>query len=383
MTHPGIFIIGDSRNLIELRSSPYDSEAILQELLETHPNLLVGDQVDPAAPRRWLLIEREAGVPDETGVDRWSLDHLFVDQEGIPTLVEVKRSNDTRIRREVVGQMLDYASNCVVYWPAERIRSRFEERCRDEQIDAATTLSVFLEGGDPEAFWNDVKRNLQAGILRMLFVADEIPPELRRVIEFLNMQMERAEVLGIEIRHYAGGNFRGFVPRVVGQTEQALQKKRTGSATPTRQWDIASFREELRSRFGASEMVVADRIVEWAQEHGGKLEGGYGTSSGSLFFDFGKAGEKLFLFALWTYGKVEIQFQGLARSQQFAADSVRDELRLRLNGIRGVAILADLMTKRPSIPYALLASESALAAFFDAMNWALTIGRASNAKPST
>ena len=28
-----------------------------------------------------------------------------------PTLVEVKRSSDTRIRREVVGQMLDYAAN--------------------------------------------------------------------------------------------------------------------------------------------------------------------------------------------------------------------------------------------------------------------------------
>src|SRR4051794_12230288 len=41
------------------------------------------------------------------GSSRWSLDHLFVDQEGVPTLVEVKRSSDTRARREVVAQMLD------------------------------------------------------------------------------------------------------------------------------------------------------------------------------------------------------------------------------------------------------------------------------------
>ena len=32
----------------------------------------------------------------------------------MPTLVEVKRSSDTRIRREVVGQMLHYAANAVV-----------------------------------------------------------------------------------------------------------------------------------------------------------------------------------------------------------------------------------------------------------------------------
>jgi hypothetical protein len=62
-------------------------------------------------PRRFLLVRREAPVPDrENGGIRWSIDHLFLDQDAIPTLVEVKRSSDTRIRREVVGQMLDYAA---------------------------------------------------------------------------------------------------------------------------------------------------------------------------------------------------------------------------------------------------------------------------------
>jgi len=55
-------------------------------------------------------------IPDrEDGSGRWSLDHLFLDQDSIPTLVEVKRSSDTRIRREVVGQILDYAANALVY----------------------------------------------------------------------------------------------------------------------------------------------------------------------------------------------------------------------------------------------------------------------------
>jgi hypothetical protein len=31
-----------------------------------------------------------------------------LDQDAVPTLVEVKRSSDTRIRREVMGQMSDY-----------------------------------------------------------------------------------------------------------------------------------------------------------------------------------------------------------------------------------------------------------------------------------
>jgi len=47
----------------------------------------------------------------EAGVSVGSLDHLFLDEAGVPTLVEVKRSSDTRARREMVAQMLDYFNN--------------------------------------------------------------------------------------------------------------------------------------------------------------------------------------------------------------------------------------------------------------------------------
>src|SRR5207244_2650223 len=114
----GVFLMQDSGILVEMREASYDSEALLQELLATYPSLLAGDQINAEAPRRWLLVTREMAVPGEQdGAGRWSLDHLFLDQDGIPTLVEVKRSTDTRLRREVVGQMLDYAANAVVYWP--------------------------------------------------------------------------------------------------------------------------------------------------------------------------------------------------------------------------------------------------------------------------
>ncbi len=118
-----IYLVEDNGTLRSLEEQLYDSEALLQTLLEKYPDLLAGDQIDESSPRRWLLVSREIGVPDgDQGADRWSLDHLFLDQDGIPTLVEVKRSSDTRIRREVVGQMLDYAANSVVYWPVETIR---------------------------------------------------------------------------------------------------------------------------------------------------------------------------------------------------------------------------------------------------------------------
>jgi Domain of unknown function (DUF4268) len=223
----GIYLV-QGGDLVEMAEQDYASEARLQELLAKYPNLLAGDQIDGNEPRQWLLVAREVSLAAEDGgTGRWSVDHLFLDQDAVPTIVEVKRSTDTRVRREVVGQMLDYAANAVVYWPLEALRARFEESREDpeqELLDFTDDLSA-----DPEEFWRKVKTNLQAGKVRLVFVADEIPAELRRIVEFMNGQMDPAEVLAVEIKQYVGGDSKVLVPRVMGQTVEA-QRKKSGAA---------------------------------------------------------------------------------------------------------------------------------------------------------
>jgi hypothetical protein len=118
-------------------------------LLERHSQLLAGAQMNRSDPRRFLLVGREAPVADrEGGAGRWSIDHLFLDQDAIPTLIEVKRSSDTRIRREVVGQMLDYAANGVRYWAADQLQALFERSCAKAGVEPSDVLaSVIGEGG--------------------------------------------------------------------------------------------------------------------------------------------------------------------------------------------------------------------------------------------
>ena len=80
----GIFLIQEDGNLIEMKEQKYDSEDLLQELLEKYPNLLAGNQIDSNSPQRWLLVSREAGIPSEEGSgERWSVDHLFLDQDAV------------------------------------------------------------------------------------------------------------------------------------------------------------------------------------------------------------------------------------------------------------------------------------------------------------
>jgi len=222
-----------------MSETEYDLEDVLQRLLEDHPALLSGGQISPSNPRRFLLIEREAGVPRrEGGRDHWNLDHLFVDQDAVPTLVEVKRSSNREIRREIVGQMLDYAANASRYWPIEQIIERFEATCRERGDKPDDELATLLgEGEETEEFWSKVEANLRAGRIRLLFVADAIPPELQAVIEFLNEQMSTTEVLGIEVKQYLGDGVQTLVPRVIGLTATARSAKSSG--------DRRSFDERL------------------------------------------------------------------------------------------------------------------------------------------
>ncbi len=81
-----------------------DEAKDLQRILEKNHQLLPGDQINPEDPRRWFLGQREMPVPDPvTGIERWTVDFFFLDQNATPTFVECKRYADTRSRREVVG----------------------------------------------------------------------------------------------------------------------------------------------------------------------------------------------------------------------------------------------------------------------------------------
>jgi hypothetical protein len=282
-----IFMISEAGVLTELREQPYDSEALLQQLLADHPGVLTGDAPSGPSGRGWLLVTREADVPDTAeGAGRWSVDHVFLDQNAVPPLVEVKRSTDSRIRREVVGQMLDYAASAVLHWPVDKLRATFEARCERQGINADAELAALLADGslDPEIFWQQAKTNLRAGRIRLVFVADSIPPELRRVVEFLNEQMDPAEVLAIEVRQYVANGLRTLVPSVVGQTAEAQQRKATGGdgGGGGQQWDEVSFFEHLLGTSGPDAVRVAREVLAWAQPRMTRVWWGRGQRAGSF-----------------------------------------------------------------------------------------------------
>ena len=278
----GVFVLKDAKTLVPMQPADFDTEEQFQRLLADFPALLAAVQGDNDTPRKWLLLGREMGIQsEEGGYDRFAVDHLFIDQDGVPTLVEVKRQTDTRLRRAVVGQMLDYAANAVLHWSAERLRDQFENYCADRGNDPASAIADLIgPDGDANKVWEKVKTNLQAGKIRLLFVADQIPPEVKGIVEFLNKQMDPAEVLAIELRQYEGEGLRRIVPAIFGYTEEAQQRKLAPG--PRRYWDELSFFEELSHHVEPDLLPVAHRIVDWIKRTSDEVVFGRGARDGSI-----------------------------------------------------------------------------------------------------
>jgi len=199
-----IYKIKDNNELVAIHEEKHHNENNFQELLFLYPDLIPGDQINSENPRRWLRVGRE--------ID--NIDIFLLDQDGIPTIVEVKKSNNSEIHREVVGQMLDYGSKLVFSQSVETIIP---------QIETNSPISVqdFLDNTiSEEEFWDKVDRNLNEEKMRLIVVSDEIPRNLQNIIEFLNNKIESTEVLALEIKQFTDNSTgtKTLVPRLMGQT---------------------------------------------------------------------------------------------------------------------------------------------------------------------
>ena len=178
-------------------------------------------------------------------VGGWSLDHLYVDQFGVLTLVETKLMQNPESRRQVIGQIIEYAANSKDQWASGRARqfasAYYSERGKnlDEELE-----SFFGSAFDEEGFWDRIENNLRTGNFRLMIAADKLRPEVIKMIEYLNDEMRNADVLGLELRCYGSGDDEYVLtPRVVGQSLTVADRKQ--SAKQRVLWSEPLLREWL------------------------------------------------------------------------------------------------------------------------------------------
>ena len=156
-------------------------ESRLRDLLFDHPEMLPVGEIDPAIGPL-VSVAKELNVP---GVGR--IDALLADPKGHLVVVECKLWRNPQARREVVGQILDYA----------RALARFSYEDLQREISSATGRkgNVLLDlisdapGALSEAaFVDQVSRNLASGRFLLMVVGDGIAEGTQRIGEYLQGQ---------------------------------------------------------------------------------------------------------------------------------------------------------------------------------------------------
>jgi len=291
-----------------------NEEVELQDILENNPVLIPGEQVDPENPRRWLPIAREMGVPDpSTGADRWSIDMVFGDQSAIPTFIEVKRFGDTRSRREVVGQMFDYAANGHYYWSSGLLKEVAGNLAKKHGTNLEDRLNLLQPDDDlnVDDYFSRMVENLGEGQIRLVFFLEKAPMELKSVVDFLNKQMERTEVLLVEAQQYEVEGKRVVIPALFGYTEEARQVKRivTVSTKTRRKWTKDSFFMEADLRLADKDVLAMQKLYRFCEGVADKITWGTGKVTGSFNPQIGKICDKA-IFSVKSSGFLSLILVG-------------------------------------------------------------------------
>lgn len=192
-------------------------EKTLRDLIHDHPDVLPVREFDPGFGRL-VTVARELNIP---GVG--FIDVLLMDERGRLVVVECKLWRNPQARREVVGQILDYARELARYGYEDLQRQVSIATRRQGNVLHALARSVGGTLGEAE-FVDRVSRDLAAGRFLLLVVGDGIAEGTRRIGEYLRDQPGLAFDFGlIEIAEYrftdeAGTQRMILQPRILAQT---------------------------------------------------------------------------------------------------------------------------------------------------------------------
>ncbi len=326
----------------------------LQSLLEGNLNLLPADQLGLDGEAQWLLIRREMTVPSpETGENTWFLDFLIADHKAVPTLVECKRFSNTQARREIVGQLLEYAANGRSYWKKEELlhcaaKSAGGEEALRRKVEQLSALSL-------EDYFETLSANLKSSKMRLIFFLENTSNELRSVVEFLSEQFTDLEIFLVEARQYERGGLRVVVPWVFGYTEEARvarqeEKAAAKSISAGERGEEAFWKAVATTALTSEQTERIRRFIDVGENTAGcDILWGQGPR-----FVLSKLGSERYLFALRRNGVLEWNFTIFQSQLSDGAGSAEyEEVLTAINELLGTTYKSDSSTRYPQLAPAL------------------------------
>lgn len=189
------------------------SEAWLRDFLLAHPSVLPTDAVDPAYADP-IPVCRELRTP------AGPLDCLFVTRFGGLVAVECKLWRNPQARREVVGQILDYAKEIAAWDYADLQREVSIARGERGTNALFGLVAARHPDTDEAAFVDAVARNLARGRLMLLLTGDGIREGTESIVQYVGRYAGLHLTFGlVEVAGYEMPDGRLLVqPRILART---------------------------------------------------------------------------------------------------------------------------------------------------------------------
>lgn len=190
-----------------LAPSGFPAEAALHKLVEQAPHML-----PLAGSPRLIILGREVLLGGTYA------DLIAVEPSGRLAVIEIKLAQNAEARRAIIAQILTYAAFLRGLDPdrfeRDVLASHLHQRGYESLRHAAESNDQ--EGSfDPEEFATELANSLRTGRFRLVLVLDQAPPELVRLVGYLEAVTDQLVIDLVTVAAYQIGDSQVMVPQRV------------------------------------------------------------------------------------------------------------------------------------------------------------------------
>jgi hypothetical protein len=344
-----LFIEGD--NIRALEETELAEESKLQDYLKDYPALIPLDDVVEGASEL-ICIGKEVTVPSG------AMDLLFIDKDGLLTVVETKLVKNPGYRREVIGQILEYASY-ISQWSVDKVYELANSVAQGDFDNFM--LNKYPDSFSQDDLRNSIEQNLKDGKIRLIIAVDKLIEPLRRLVTFLNYHSD-LKILLLEVSSYEGkGKEKVLAPHIFGYVTK-IQKQGSGRTV----WNEKDYFADVKEKSLEPDIVdVITNLYEFTKNNA-NMSWGAGATFGSFTFQKFLQGVATSIFTVQTDGRLSFSFGGMKTKVDA---QILNTFRLKLNEISTIKIPEQVITqgKYPYIKLTALARPENLKRFKEAV----------------
>ena len=277
----------EKKGWISLPSEGYSGEAHLQEILFRDPDIVPVEDISSdteLSPIKLML--KEVGLPGSGATDL-----VGIDKNGNIYIIETKLARNPEVRRQVIGQILEYAAflnEKGLDWLDDIVK-------KQKQVSISEYFEKLNDPEwDKESFEQNLRDNLNSGAFKLLIAVDEMNPDLQRIINYME-NILNVEIYALELRHFKDkAGMEILVPNIHGG------KKKPPPPPPPWYWE--RFVEDAKKKVDQATLTTLHRLYDFSLQLG-IVDFGKGRTYGTFRVWLPYKNDKINLYVITSTGK--------------------------------------------------------------------------------